>query len=111
MVVRSCCGQGYWSEAGIPCVGPLPFAFSALILVKGFTSSVTSRSGGEAVKMRMTWMAAGLGIVLAACGGEKKTEDQQTTATPDQQSAPAASGPAAAAPAGGGATHDVNMVL
>jgi plastocyanin len=61
--------------------------------------------------MRMTWMVAGLGIVLAACGGEKKTDDQQTTATPDQQSAPAASGPAAAAPAGGGATHDVNMVL
>jgi plastocyanin len=58
--------------------------------------------------MRATSMAAGLAIVLAACGGEKKAEDQQTTSTPEQ--APAAA-PGAAAPAGGGATHDVNMVL
>jgi plastocyanin len=49
-------------------------------------------------------MAAGLAIVLAACGGEKKAEDQQATSTPEQA-------PAQAAPAGTGATHDVNMVL
>lgn len=61
--------------------------------------------------MRMTSMAAGLAIVLAACGGEKKTGDQQTTGTPEQQPAPAANAPAANAPAGTGKTHDVNMVL
>jgi len=56
--------------------------------------------------MRVTSMAAGLAIVLAACGGgeQKAGEEQQTTATPEQQ-APAA------APAASGATHDVNMVL
>jgi plastocyanin len=56
--------------------------------------------------MRMTSMAAGLAIILAACGGEKKTEDQQTPAAPEQKP-----GPAAPAPAGTGKTHDVNMVL
>jgi plastocyanin len=56
--------------------------------------------------MRMTSMAAGLAIILAACGGEKKTEDQQTTAAPEQKP-----GPAAPAPAGTGKAHDVNMVL
>lgn len=56
--------------------------------------------------MRMTSMAAGLAIILAACGGEKKAEDQQTTAAPEKQP-----GPAAPAPAGTGKTHDVNMVL
>jgi plastocyanin len=58
--------------------------------------------------MRATSIAAGLAIVLAACGGEKKAEDQQATSTPEQ--APAAA-PGAAAPGGAGATHDVNMVL
>ncbi len=58
--------------------------------------------------MRVTSMAAGLAVLLAACGGgEQKAENQQqTTATPDQ--APAA---APAAPSATGATHDVNMVL
>ena len=56
--------------------------------------------------MRMTSMAAGLAIILAACGGEKKTEDQQTTAAPEQKP-----GAVAPAPAGTGKTHDVNMVL
>jgi plastocyanin len=62
--------------------------------------------------MRATSMAAGLAIVLAACGGEKKAENQQATSTPEQAQtqAPAAGAPAAA-PAGTGATHDVNMVL
>jgi plastocyanin len=65
--------------------------------------------------MRATSMAAGLAILLAACGGEKKAENQAATSTPE--SAPAGEAPAAgqapaqAAPAGGGATHDVNMVL
>ncbi len=55
--------------------------------------------------MRVTSLAAGLAIVLAACGGgeQKAGEEQQTTATPEQAPAPA--------PAAGGATHDVNMVL
>ncbi len=58
--------------------------------------------------MRVTSMAAGLALVLAACGGgEQKAGEQQTTATPEQP-APAAETPA---PAGTGATHDVNMVL
>ena len=56
--------------------------------------------------MRVTSMAAGLALLVAACGGgeQKAGEEQQTTATPEAQ-APAA------APAAGGATHDVNMVL
>lgn len=58
--------------------------------------------------MRATSIAAGLAIVLAACGGEKKAENQPATSTPEQ--APAAA-PGEAAPAGGGKTHDVNMVL
>ena len=58
--------------------------------------------------MRVTSMAAGLAILVAACGGgEQKAGEGQAAATPDQQ-APAA---APAAPAAGGATHDVNMVL
>ncbi|HYF38068.1 MAG TPA: plastocyanin/azurin family copper-binding protein [Gemmatimonadales bacterium] len=63
--------------------------------------------------MRTISVAAGLTLVLAACGGgDTRTEGQGTTATPDQnQSAPAANAPAAGAPAGGGKTHDVNMVL
>ena len=57
--------------------------------------------------MRVTSMAAGLAVLLAACGGgEQKAENQQqTTATPE---APAA---APAASSATGATHDVNMVL
>jgi plastocyanin len=59
--------------------------------------------------MRVTSMAAGLAILVAACGGgEQKAGEGQTAGTTDQQ-APAAA-PAAPA-AGGGATHDVNMVL
>jgi plastocyanin len=55
--------------------------------------------------MRVTSMALGLTVLLAACGGgEQKADEQQQTAAPEQQ-APAA------APAGTGATHDVNMVL
>ena len=50
--------------------------------------------------MRKLSVAAGLGIVLAACGGEKPAA---------QPEAPAPA-PAAATPAGG-ASHDVNMVL
>ena len=59
--------------------------------------------------MRVTTMAAGLALFVAACGGgeQKASDQQQSTATPEQQ-APAA---APAAPAGGGTTHDVNMVL
>jgi plastocyanin len=63
--------------------------------------------------MRMTSMAAGLAIVLAACGGEQRSADQQ--AAPGQDSAPAstpaATTPSATTPTAGGATHDVNMVL
>lgn len=59
--------------------------------------------------MRVTSMAAGLAVLLAACGGgEQKAENQQqSTATPE--SAPAAA--PAATPSATGATHDVNMVL
>lgn len=60
--------------------------------------------------MRITSMAAGMALVLAACGGEKKNEGQQSTAAPES-AAPSANAPAANAPAGTGKTHDVNMVL
>jgi len=60
--------------------------------------------------MRITSLAAGLAIVLAACGGEKKAGDQTATPPADQPAAPAAGGETAA-PAAGGATHDVDMVL
>ena len=65
--------------------------------------------GGEAATMRMTSMAAGLAVVLAACGGEKKTE--QPAAGGDSAGAPAAAPAPAATPAATGKTHDVNMVL
>ena len=55
--------------------------------------------------MRMTSLAAGLAIVVGACGGEKKSADEPA-ATPE----PAAGAPAATSTAAG-ATHDVNMVL
>jgi plastocyanin len=57
--------------------------------------------------MRITSLAAGLALVVAACGGEKKASDQSTTATPSADSAAPAGGAAAA----GGATHNVDMVL
>lgn len=60
--------------------------------------------------MRITTLAAGLAIVLAACGGEKKADDQTATPPADQTAAPAAGGETAA-PAAGGTTHDVDMVL
>lgn len=52
--------------------------------------------------MRKTYLAAGLVVLAAACGGEKKADDSAAM-TPEQ--------PAAEAPAATGATHDVNMVL
>jgi plastocyanin len=58
--------------------------------------------------MRITSLAAGLALVVAACGGEKKTSEQAPSATPSTEAAPAGG---AAAPAGGGASHDVDMVL
>ena len=59
--------------------------------------------------MRVTSMAAGLALFVAACGGgEQKAGDQQQSTTTPEQPAPAG---APAAPAGGGTTHDVNMVL
>ncbi len=60
--------------------------------------------------MRVATMAAGLVLVLTACGGEKKAEAPAATPAP---AAPAAEAPAAAAttPAATGATIDVNMVL
>lgn len=61
--------------------------------------------------MRITTLAAGLAIVLAACGGEKKADDQTATPPADQTPAPAAGGETAAPPAAGGTTHNVDMVL
>lgn len=58
--------------------------------------------------MRIGSLAAGLALVVAACGGEKKTSEQAPSATPSTEAAPAGG---AAAPAGGGAAHDVDMVL
>jgi plastocyanin len=60
--------------------------------------------------MRITSLAAGLAIALAACGGEKKA-GEQTATPPADQAAPPAGGETAAPAAGGGATHDVDMVL
>ena len=50
--------------------------------------------------MRKLSVAAGVGMVLVACGGEKPAAQPETPAP-----APAAAAPAA------GASHDVNMVL
>jgi plastocyanin len=67
--------------------------------------------------MRVATIAAGLAVMLAACGGEKKAADAEGSAT---NPAPAAGAtPAPAAPAGGtapaaagtGATVHVDMVL
>jgi plastocyanin len=60
--------------------------------------------------MRITSLAAGLAIVLAACGGEKKADEQTATPPADQTAAPAPGGETAA-PAAGGTTHNVDMVL
>jgi plastocyanin len=60
--------------------------------------------------MRINSLAAGLAMVLAACGGEQKAGDQTTTPPADQTAAPAP-GADAAAPAAGGTTHAVDMVL
>ena len=63
--------------------------------------------------MRVTSMAAGLAVFLAACGGggeQKASDQQQSTAAPEQQ-APAAAPAAPGAAGAAGATHDVNMVL
>lgn len=59
--------------------------------------------------MRVATMAAGLVLVLTACGGEKKAETPAATPA----AAPAAEAPAAAAttPGATGATLDVKMVL
>jgi plastocyanin len=59
--------------------------------------------------MRITSLAAGLTIVLAACGGEPKPADQTSTPPADQPTAAPEAG--APAPAGGGTTHTVDMVL
>jgi plastocyanin len=58
--------------------------------------------------MRVTSMAAGLAVLLAACGGGEKKADTQQPATGAPEQGPAA---APAAPTATGATHDVNMVL
>jgi plastocyanin len=59
--------------------------------------------------MRIATLAAGLAVLLAACGGEKKADDQTATPPADQTAAPAPGGEAA--PAAGGTTHDVDMIL
>lgn len=64
--------------------------------------------------MRVATMAAGMMLVLAACGGEKKAADAPAAAaTPaPEAAAPATPAPEAAAPAATtGASVDVNMVL
>ncbi|HET8622375.1 MAG TPA: plastocyanin/azurin family copper-binding protein [Gemmatimonadales bacterium] len=61
--------------------------------------------------MRITSLAAGLAIVLAACGGEKKADEQPATPPADQTAAPAPGGEPAAPAPGGGTTHNVDMVL
>src|SRR5438552_2539659 len=60
---------------------------------------LSTREAG--VEMRATAIVTGLGLVLAACGGEKKPEP----AAEAGRAAPPA------APAATAATHDVNMVL
>jgi len=69
--------------------------------------------------MRVTTIAAGLAVLLAACGGEKKApaaEGSATNPAPAAEAAPAPATPSApaagaAAPAAGGATTNVDMVL
>ena len=57
--------------------------------------------------MRVATMAAGLVLVLTACGGEKKAEAPAAAPAAAAPAAEAAAAPAAAT----GATIDVNMVL
>jgi plastocyanin len=62
--------------------------------------------------MRVATIAAGLAVMLAACGGEKKAPAAEGSATTPAPAAEAAPAPAAeAAPATTGATVDVSMVL
>ena len=67
--------------------------------------------------MRVATIAAGLAVMLAACGGEKKAPAAEGTATnpaPAAEATPAPAAPAggAAAPAAGtGATVNVDMIL
>lgn len=67
--------------------------------------------------MRVTTIAAGLAVMLAACGGEKKApaaEGSATNPAPAAEATPAPAAPAAAAPAApaaSGATTNVDMVL
>ena len=62
--------------------------------------------------MRVATMAAGLVLVLAACGGEKKAPEAPAAAAPaPEAAAPATPAPDAAAPAATGASVDVNMEL
>lgn len=65
--------------------------------------------------MRVATIAAGLAVMLAACGGEKKAPAAEGSAmnpAPAAEAAPAPAAPAAeAAPATTGATVDVSMVL
>ncbi|HEX5818661.1 MAG TPA: plastocyanin/azurin family copper-binding protein [Gemmatimonadales bacterium] len=67
--------------------------------------------------MRVAMIAAGLAVMLAACGGEKKAADAEGSATnpaPAAEAAPAPAAPAGeAAPAAAatGATVNVDMVL
>jgi plastocyanin len=65
--------------------------------------------------MRVATIAAGLAVMLAACGGEKKAPAAEGSAMNPAPAAEAAPAPAAAAteaaPAATGATVDVSMVL
>lgn len=64
--------------------------------------------------MRVSTIAAGLAVMLAACGGEKKAPAAEGSAmnpAPAAEAAPAPAPAAAAAPATTGATVNVDMVL
>jgi plastocyanin len=92
---------------GGACFIVLRKAKGLVYLVNSFTKLDFSCFGGRAA-MRVTSMALGLTVLVAACGGgggEQGAEtEQQTTATPAQ-------GAPAAPPTGTGTSHDVNMVL
>lgn len=61
--------------------------------------------------MHIRSLAAGLAMMLAACGGDKGAGDQAATPPADQTAAPPAADGEAAAPAAGRTTHTVDMVL
>jgi plastocyanin len=64
----------------------------------------------EVVAMRVTSLAAGLLLVLAACGSEKKPADQASAAPADSSAVSTGSGPSGqAALTATAASHDVNM--